>query len=258
VRSVSNELEQLTWHEVESYLKKDQRLAFVLGSTEQHGHLSLSTDTLTALHVARLATAAEGVLLAPPLHFGNASLLSAWPGTLSIGVETYARAVVDLALSAYNSGFRRLFFFNGHAGNSYVVNHLHELIATKSDLICDFFEWAADPGVADLAQGIRPGGLTHANWAENWPVSRVSGHPVPEADVPWWGYTRSVFLYAPADFRANAPSGSFGGPGQIDDAELQPLIDLAVSTARARLRSLADDSSGIPAGIETSNDRLDG
>lgn len=241
MRLMTNELEHLTWHEVESYLASDTRLAFVLGSTEQHGHLSLSTDTLTALHVAQLATAAEGVLLAPPLHFGNAGLLNAWPGTLSITVETYARVVVDLAISAYASGFRRLLFFNGHAGNSYVVNHLHEVIATKPDLICDFFEWAADPGVADLAMRIRPGGLTHANWAENWPISRVPGHPVPPEDVPWWRYSRSVFLYAPGEFRASAPSGSFGGPGQIDDAELQPLIDLAVSNARVRLRNLAGD-----------------
>ncbi len=45
----------LTWMQVEEYLKRDNRLMFVIGSTEQHGYLSLLADTKIPLALAEAA-----------------------------------------------------------------------------------------------------------------------------------------------------------------------------------------------------------
>lgn len=239
----SNELEQLSWEDVERYLEHDNRLVFVLGSTEQHGDLSLATDTLNALEIARRATRAEGVLLAQALSYGHAGVHRAWPGTLYVSAEAYSTMVISLARSAYDAGFRRLCFFNGHGPNSFVVAYLHELVASLDDFVCDFYEWLAEPRVRELAMEIRSPGVAHANWAENWPVSRLADRSMP-IDAPWWNPEDNVRLLPPAEIRRIAPSGVFGGPTQIPDDELAPLIELAVDLGRARLRRL--NASGGP------------
>ena len=42
------------WMQVEDYLKKDDRLMLVIGSTEQHGYLSLTTDSKIPLAMAEV------------------------------------------------------------------------------------------------------------------------------------------------------------------------------------------------------------
>ena len=58
-------LEELNWMDVEAYLKKDNRLMLVLGACEQHGYLSLLTDTLIPLALADAAAQQSGVPVAP-------------------------------------------------------------------------------------------------------------------------------------------------------------------------------------------------
>ena len=38
-------IDDCNWMDVENYLKKDDRLMVILGACEQHGYLSLMTDT---------------------------------------------------------------------------------------------------------------------------------------------------------------------------------------------------------------------
>lgn len=233
----TNELEWLTWREVEEYLRHDRRIAFVLGATEQHGHLSIGNDTLNALDLARQATKAEGVILAPPIYFGVSMILSAFPGTLYLTAETFVNVIRDLVRSAYQNGFRRLLFINGHGPHYLLIPFLGELMNELDDLVCDFYTWASEPEIVHLQEKIRPRGMTHANWGENWPASRPALYKVTDEE-PWWDYERDVLLYSPEELRANIPSGSFGGPQEIPENELQPMIDLAVELARARLRRL--------------------
>jgi creatinine amidohydrolase len=101
-------------------------LVLPLGATEQHGpHLPAGTDALICGGVAeRVAERLEGqvpVVVAPTLWFGNSAHHLPFGATLSLGTETYLHVLMDLGRSAVASGFRRLFFLNGHGGN-------HELI----------------------------------------------------------------------------------------------------------------------------------
>lgn len=230
-------LEVMRWSDVAEYLKSDHRLAFVLGATEQHGHIAIGNDTLNALELARRATAAEHVLLAPPLHYGISTLMAGFPGTLSLRVSTFAQVVRDLVASAYRGGFRSILLINGNGPHYMLLPHLTELMDEFDGLVCDWFEWFSEPAIIERLERIRPRGETHANWGENWPRSRPLTY-APPTEEPWWEYRRNVFLHSPREVREGAPSGSFGGLQQAPDAELEPVIDFAVELARERLRAL--------------------
>lgn len=86
----------LNWMDVESYLKTDQRVLLVLGAAEQHGYLSLQTDTRIPLALADAASKETGVLIAPELNFGVSPYFLDYPGTISLRSETMLRVVEDL------------------------------------------------------------------------------------------------------------------------------------------------------------------
>src|SRR5919201_13347 len=52
----------LNWMQVEEYLTRDDRVVLPLGSTEQHGYLSLETDNILAERVSVEAAEPLGVL----------------------------------------------------------------------------------------------------------------------------------------------------------------------------------------------------
>lgn len=93
-------LEDLNWMDVERYLQTDDRLMIVLGSCEQHGYLSLLTDVKIPLALADAASEQTGVLVAPPLNFGSSPYFLAYPGTLSLRLNTLLDLVEDLIRSA--------------------------------------------------------------------------------------------------------------------------------------------------------------
>jgi creatinine amidohydrolase len=230
-------LEYLTWREVEGYLRTDRRLAIVLGATEQHGHLAIGNDTLNAVALAERVSSNEGVILAPPLHYGISTLMAAFPGTLTLRVQTFASVVCDLVRSAYRSGFRSVLAVNGNGPHYMMLPYFTELLDELPGLTCDWFEWFSEPEIIKLLESIRPRGETHANWGENFPVSRPPAY-APSEQEPWWEYSRNVFLHSPAMVRECAPSGSFGGHQEVADADMERVFELAVSLGTARLEAL--------------------
>jgi creatinine amidohydrolase len=134
-------IEDLNWMDVEKYLKGDDRLMFVIGSTEQHGHLSLLTDVKIPLALADSASQSTGVLVAPPLNYGASPYFLSYPGTLSLRASTLMAAVEDVVRSAFRGGFRRILVLNGHGGNSAAKAGLYELNNELPELRLNWYEW---------------------------------------------------------------------------------------------------------------------
>ena len=129
-------LSDLGWPDVEEYLRHDDRLILVIGSTEQHGrHLTFGTDVWEPWEIARRAGDQTGVLIAPPLNYGMSLHHLGFPGSFSLQPQTLSLVVTDLLVSAYRHGFRRILLLNGHGGNvaaiqvalAEVLNELHGL-----------------------------------------------------------------------------------------------------------------------------------
>lgn len=112
------QITDMNWMQLESYLKQDDRCVLPLGSTEQHGYLSLSTDSLLAERVGRDAAEPLGIPVFPVLAYGITPGFRAFPGSPSVRVQTYLSLVRDLLDSIAAMGFLRILLVNGHGGNS--------------------------------------------------------------------------------------------------------------------------------------------
>src|SRR4051794_39917831 len=106
----------LNWLQVEKYLSRDDRVVLPVGSTEQHGYLSLETDNILAERVSAEAAEPLGVLVLPVLAYGLTPSFAAYPGSPSLRLETFVAVLRDLLDSLHGQGFRRFLVVNGHGG----------------------------------------------------------------------------------------------------------------------------------------------
>ena len=96
-------IRDMSWHQVEGYLKRDDRAVLPLGSTEQHAGLSLSVDSILAEKVALDAAEPLGIPVFPPVNYGLTPYFLAYPGTVSLRVETYVRLIREILDSWWNA-----------------------------------------------------------------------------------------------------------------------------------------------------------
>lgn len=205
-------LEDLNWMDVEKYLQQDDRLILVVGATEQHAYLSLLTDVKIPLALADSASQATGVLVAPPLNFGSSPYFLAYPGTLSLRVNTLIAAMEDIVRSAYGHGFRRILIINGHGGNSPARTHLHEVNNDLPNIRLNWYDWWLSHSVETVAvkYQIKP---AHANWLEAFPFTIVGEMPAGNKTPP---KVPAAILDAKTA-REVYGDGSFGGPYRVSD-----------------------------------------
>jgi creatinine amidohydrolase len=111
-------LENLSYPEVEEYLKKKDIILVPTGSVEQHSPYGLiGTDFITAEAVARRVAEAMKILVAPTVKYGVSPHHMAFRGTVSLKPDTMIILISDMIESLVAHGFRRIVFINGHGGN---------------------------------------------------------------------------------------------------------------------------------------------
>src|SRR5215216_7866730 len=98
-------ISNMTWMQVASYLKGDDRCILPIGSTEQHAQMSLSVDSILAERVSIEAAEPLGVPVYPVMPFGLAPYFMAYPGTVSLGVGPLLAVVREPGASVYRAGF---------------------------------------------------------------------------------------------------------------------------------------------------------
>lgn len=220
------------WMDLEAYLRRDDRAVLPLGSTEQHAYLSLATDSLLAERVALEAAEPLGVPVFPVLSYGVTPRFLAYPGTLSLRMETYLAVFRDLLESLAQQGFRRLLIVNGHGGNTGAKAVCPELQRMHPELRIQWHDWWNAPRTWAKVLAIDPA-ASHASWMESFPWTRT-GVAVPAAPKPMADLTRASQL-PPEAFKAFMGDGSFGGAYQRPDADMDALWAEAVAETRALL-----------------------
>jgi len=112
-------LQELTWEDVQDYLKVDDIIIFPVGSTEQHGPAGpLGVDSYAAIALAEDAAREAGVLVTPPLWFGDSPHHLDFPGTISLQTETLVAVAKDVIRSLSRNGFKKFIVINGHKGTN--------------------------------------------------------------------------------------------------------------------------------------------
>ncbi len=197
----------LNWMQLEQSLTADDRIVLPLGSTEQHAHLSLATDSILAERLAVEAAGPLGVPVLPAQPYGMAAVFAAYPGSPSLRLETYVALVGDIVGSLRGQGFGRILVVNGHGGNRPAAEH----IAGPGVI---WHDWWRSPRVRAVVDSIDPE-TAHAGWMENFPWTRLPGVELPPGRKPMVELRSTE----PADVRLRLGDGSFGGVYQRPDED---------------------------------------
>ena len=147
----------MNWPDGERQVARDDRCVLPIGSTEQHAQLSLCVDVILAEGVASEAAEPLGVPVFPAIPYGLAPYFSAYPGTVTLRVETLLAVVRDVVASMERSGFRRILIVNGHGGNAPVGALANELMMEMPNLSIKFHLDPARPRAGPIRAEARAG-----------------------------------------------------------------------------------------------------
>lgn len=222
---------EMNWMQVEEYLQHDDRAVVPLGSTEQHAYLSLSTDSILAERVAVEAAEPIGVAVFPVAAYGITPYFMAYPGTISLRVNTYLQIIHDILESLTQHGFRRIVIVNGHGGNTPAQSVRGKFMRDHHEVQIKWHDWWNAPQVWAKVKEIDPA-ASHASWMEHFPWTRLRDVVMPSEQKQPIDLTR-VRQLNPAEARAYLGDGNYGGVYQRSDAEMLALWQIGVEETRA-------------------------
>jgi creatinine amidohydrolase len=127
VTTPTRNLAELSGPELATAVGANSILIQPLGAIEQHGpHLPLNTDLVVAERVAHAAVERVGaeldVWLLPALAYTKSNEHAWAPGTIWLSATTLLAVLDDIGRCVATTRARKLVFFNGHGGNSALVN----------------------------------------------------------------------------------------------------------------------------------------
>lgn len=224
---------EMNWMQIEATLRHDDRCVLPLGSTEQHASLSLSVDSILSERVAAEAAEPLGIPVFPAVAYGITPYFRAYPGTISLRVETYLHLVRDILDGLAEQGFRRILLCNGHGGNAPASSLAVEWMGSHPGCRVRFHNWWNAPRTWAEVQRIDPA-ASHASWMENFPWTRLANIPVP-AEAKTMVDLDRMRLHDPQGVRRMLGDGNFGGLYQRPDADSDSLWSVAVTETRALL-----------------------
>lgn len=112
------QLAQLTWPQVEAYLKTSQTLIIPIGSTEQHGPTGLiGTDAMSATEISKRVGENLGLMVAPAINYGMALHHMDFVGSATVRPSVFIAMIKDIVEGFVKHGFKKIIFINGHGGN---------------------------------------------------------------------------------------------------------------------------------------------
>ena len=227
---------EMNWMQVEKYLKRDDRAVVPLGSTEQHAYLSLSTDSILAERVAVEAAKPIGVAVFPIVAYGITPYFMAYPGTISLRVNTYLQVIHDILESLTQHGFKRIVIVNGHGGNTPAQSVCGEFLRDHTDVRIKWHDWWNAPQVWAKVNEIDPV-ASHASWMENFPWTRLAKVVMPSEQKPPINLAHARQLN-PIDLRAYLGDGNYAGVYQRSDEAMRALWQVGVAETRAVIEAI--------------------
>jgi len=235
------ELSSSTWTDMRDVLASGPAIAVLpFGALEQHGpHLPLDTDTRQAEAIARgIASSLDAVLL-PAIEYGNTWGNAAFPGTVSLSVDTVAAICGDIAASLDAAGFALLVVVNGDYGNRLPLQLAAEKRAAAEKrmpvLVLDY------PGLVDIGDQVKESpwaapGLCHADELETSMMLAISPGTVhPERFAAEYPDLPPDFGQRPQALAPLGETGVFGDPRAATAAKGEQIIAHVVTQSLAAI-----------------------
>jgi creatinine amidohydrolase len=229
-------ISDMNWMMVEEYLKRDDRCALPLGSTEQHAYLSLSVDSILAERIAVEAAEPLGVPVFPVLAYGITPYFRAFPGSITLRADTYLRVVGDILDAMAEQGFKRILIVNGHGGNAPAQSLAVEWMSDHPEIRIKFHNWWNAPKT--WAETVAIDSIaSHASWMENFPWTRLANVIMPNQQKPMsdLDYLRQLDSRS---LREYLKDGNYGGYYQRHDEEMMKIWRAGVAETRELLENM--------------------
>jgi creatinine amidohydrolase len=229
-------ISDMNWMMVEEYLKRDDRCVLPLGSTEQHAYLSLSVDSILAERIAVEAAEPLGVPVFPVVAYGITPYFRAFPGSITLRVDTYLRVVGDILEAMAEQGFKRILIVNGHGGNAPAQSLAGEWMSDHPEIRIKFHNWWNAPKTWAQALAIDPI-ASHASWMENFRWTRLANVTMPNKQKPMSDieYLRQLDARSLRDYLKD---GNYGGRYQREDDEMMKIWRTGVAETRELLETI--------------------
>ncbi|MCY3779899.1 MAG: creatininase family protein [Chloroflexi bacterium] len=226
-------ISEMNWMQVEQFLLDDDRCILPTGSTEQHAYLSLSVDTILASRLAREVGTLAKVPVYPVVPYGLAQQWTAFPGTVTLRIQTYLALIRDVLDSIRRAGFRRILLINGHGGNAPAQGMLREWMMDNPECTVKWHNWYNAPLTWQKVVEIDPI-ASHASWMENTPWTRLDGVEMPSEQKPLTDLNKLSIL-SPGQTREQLGDGNMGGLYQRSDEDMLAIWQVAVEETLALL-----------------------
>jgi creatinine amidohydrolase len=223
----------MNWMMVEEYLRRDDRCVLPLGSTEQHAYLSLAVDSILAERLAVEAADPLGIPVFPVLAYGITPYFRAFPGTVTLRVQTHLCVVRDILDSICEQGFKRVLIVNGHGGNAPAQGLVGEWLADHPGMRVKFHNWWNAPKVWAQIEATDPV-ASHASWMENFPWTRLANVAMP-TEQKLAAELETIRQLDPKGLRSYLKDGNWGGLYQRDDEEMLKIWNVGLKETRELL-----------------------
>jgi creatinine amidohydrolase len=140
---ISWDLGNVSYVDVQEYLKVKDLILVPMASFEQHGpHLPIYTDTITAVEISKRVAEMIAVLHTPPIWMGYSPQHMYDPGmgrgTITLRSSTLLNVMHDVARSLIHHGFNRIVFINGHGSNVKVVDPVLRKLRYETGALISF------------------------------------------------------------------------------------------------------------------------
>jgi creatinine amidohydrolase len=166
----TNRYAEMTWPEIREVAAQERVVVVPIGTLEDHGpHLPIDTDVRIISEICEraCAKAPDQVVLLPVVTHGYSPHHGDFPGSITIGWDTFVRYLTDITGSLVRHGFKRIILANGHGSNMPLCDMAARLtIVDHPDTLCCNYFYLYTPQGQEAVRSVResafPGGMSHA------------------------------------------------------------------------------------------------
>lgn len=136
-------LRDLSWKKFDA-LDKSKPVIIPTGAIEVYGpHLPMGGDAIVAELVGDMIADRLDLLVTPTIQMGDSLSLTtaAFPGTMYIRPESFKSYLNDVCESLIKWGYTKLFFFNTHVSNVFMITQLGWELEAKYHIRCASVDW---------------------------------------------------------------------------------------------------------------------
>lgn len=233
-----------TWPEFQEHVRRSRGVIVLCGSCEQHGHhLPLDTDNIIGWELATRVAEKTGMLVMPPVNYGQVWSAKGFPGTVCLTADTLKGILREILVGLEDQGVRNIVLMSGHNGNMPVLKDLaRELMDAFGWRNIWYFPMEMSREVAKHLTTPIPMGVAHAGEIETAMMLYLRPELVDlSRATKEFPKAPEEFSYRPMHWNEVMETGSFGD-GAAGTAELgKLLVDSAVETMSEKICRLVKE-----------------